>query len=124
MHDWVVRCKSKKGAEEFRSFELSGKEIFSNSDETKSKEAKNKKNVMESGEIFISRFLTSGIEPEARGSIRKYLTTRPKRHQVLMLLWSSGQILRYRTSCLGFDSRSQKSRDKYFSRYHQHPESL
>jgi len=24
MHDWVVRCKSKKGAEEMRSFELSG----------------------------------------------------------------------------------------------------
>ena len=28
MHDWVVWCKSKKGAEEIRSFELSGKEIF------------------------------------------------------------------------------------------------
>ena len=27
MHDWVVRCRSKKGAEEIRSFELSGKEI-------------------------------------------------------------------------------------------------
>jgi len=27
MHDWVVWCKSKKGAEEIRSFELSGKEI-------------------------------------------------------------------------------------------------
>ena len=34
----------KKGAEEIRSFELSGKEIFSNYDETKSKEEKNKKN--------------------------------------------------------------------------------
>jgi len=44
MHDWVVWCKSKKGAEEIRSFELSGKEIFSNCDETKSKEEKNKKN--------------------------------------------------------------------------------
>jgi len=44
MHDWVVCCKSKKGAEEIRSFELSGKEIFSNYDETKSKEKKNKKN--------------------------------------------------------------------------------
>jgi len=44
MHDWVVQCKSKKGAEEIRSFELSGKEIFSNYDETKSKEEKNKKN--------------------------------------------------------------------------------
>jgi len=44
MHDWVVWCKSKKGAEEIRSFELSGKEIFSNYDETKSKEEKNKKN--------------------------------------------------------------------------------
>ena len=32
MHDWVVWCKSKKGAEEIRSFELSGKEIFSNYD--------------------------------------------------------------------------------------------
>jgi len=44
MHDWVVWCKSKKGAEEIRSFELSGKAIFSNSDDTKSKEEKNKKN--------------------------------------------------------------------------------
>jgi len=44
MHDWVVWCRSKKGAEEIRSFELSGKEIFSNYDETKSKEEKNKKN--------------------------------------------------------------------------------
>jgi len=44
MHDWVVWCKSKKGAEEIRSFELSGKEIFSNYDETKSKEEKHKKN--------------------------------------------------------------------------------
>ena len=44
MHDWVVWCKSKKGAEAIRSFELSGKEIFSNCDETKSKEEKNKKN--------------------------------------------------------------------------------
>ena len=44
MHDWVVWCKSKKGAKEVRSFELSGREIFSNYDETKSKEDKNKKN--------------------------------------------------------------------------------
>jgi len=44
MHDWVVWCKSKKWLEEIRSFELSGKEIFSNYDETKSKEEKNKKN--------------------------------------------------------------------------------
>ena len=44
MHDWVVWCKSKKGAEEIRSFELNGKEIFSNYDETKSKGEKNKKN--------------------------------------------------------------------------------
>ena len=44
MHDWVVWCKSKKVAKEIRSFELSGKEIFSNHDETKSKEQKNKKN--------------------------------------------------------------------------------
>jgi len=44
MHNWVVWCKSKKGAEEIRSFELSGKEIFSIYDETKSKEGKNKKN--------------------------------------------------------------------------------
>jgi len=43
-HNWVVRCRSKKGAEEIRSFELSGKEIFSNHDETKSKEERNKKN--------------------------------------------------------------------------------
>jgi len=44
MHDWVVWCKSKKGTEEIRPFELSVKEIFSNYDETKSKEEKNKKN--------------------------------------------------------------------------------
>jgi len=44
MHDCVVWCKSKKGAEEIRSFELSGKEIFLNSDKTKSKEDQNKKN--------------------------------------------------------------------------------
>jgi len=80
--------------------------------------------MMESGEIFISRFLTSGIEPEARGSIRRYLTTRPERHQDLMSLWPSGQILTYRTSRLGFDSRSQKSGDEYFSGFHQHLESL
>jgi len=43
MHDWVVWCKSKKGAEEIRSFELRGKEIFSNYDKTKSKEEKNKR---------------------------------------------------------------------------------
>jgi len=41
MHDWVVWCKSKKAAEEICSFELSGKEILSNYDETKSKEEKN-----------------------------------------------------------------------------------
>jgi len=44
MHDRVVWCRSKKGAEETCSFQLSGKEIFSNYDETKSKEEKNKKN--------------------------------------------------------------------------------
>jgi len=44
MKDWVMRCKSKKEAEEFHSFELSGKDIFSNYDETKSKVEKNKKN--------------------------------------------------------------------------------
>ena len=38
----VVQVKEWGG--EIRSFELSGKEIFSNSDETKSKEEKNKKN--------------------------------------------------------------------------------
>jgi len=44
MHDWVVRCKSKNGAEEIRSFELSGKEVFFNYEITKSKEVKAKKN--------------------------------------------------------------------------------
>ena len=33
MHDWVVWCKSKKGAEEIRLFELGGKEIFYNDDD-------------------------------------------------------------------------------------------
>ena len=37
MHDWVGWCKSKKGTEEIRSYELIGKEIFTNYDETKSK---------------------------------------------------------------------------------------
>jgi len=44
MHDWVVWCRSKKGAEEIHSFELSGKGIFFKYDETKWKEEKNKKN--------------------------------------------------------------------------------
>ena len=44
MHDWVVWCKSKKGAEEICSFELSRKKSFSDYDETKSKEEKKKKN--------------------------------------------------------------------------------
>jgi len=43
-HDWVVRCKSKKGAEEIRPFELSGKEIFCDYDKTKSEEVKRKRN--------------------------------------------------------------------------------
>ena len=43
MHDWVVWCKSKKGSEEIRTFELSGKEIFFNYDETKSEEERNKR---------------------------------------------------------------------------------
>ena len=43
MHDWVVWCKSKKGAEEIRSFELSGKEIFSNFDEIEKKKNGSKK---------------------------------------------------------------------------------
>jgi len=38
-----VWCKSNKGAEEICSFELIGKEIFFNYDETKSKEEKNKR---------------------------------------------------------------------------------
>jgi len=44
MHDWVLWCWSKKEAEEIRSFEFSGKEIFFNYELTKSKEEKNKKN--------------------------------------------------------------------------------
>ena len=43
MHDWVVWCKSNKGLEEIRSFELSGKEIFSNYDETKIERGKEQK---------------------------------------------------------------------------------
>jgi len=42
-HIWVVWCKSKKGAHEIQSSELSGKEIFSNCDKTKSKEVEKKK---------------------------------------------------------------------------------
>jgi hypothetical protein len=44
MHDWVGWCRSKKRAEEIRSFELSGTEIIFDYDETKSKEEKNKNN--------------------------------------------------------------------------------
>jgi len=38
MHDWVVWCRSQKGADGIRSgsFGLGGKEIFSNYNETKS----------------------------------------------------------------------------------------
>jgi len=43
MHDWVMRSRSKNRAEKTRSFEISGKEIFSNHVEMKSKEKKNKK---------------------------------------------------------------------------------
>jgi len=43
MHDWVVWCKSQKGREEIRSFELSWKEIFFNYYETKSTEVQKKK---------------------------------------------------------------------------------
>jgi len=42
-YDWVVWCKSKKGAEEVHSFELSRKEIFSNYDKTESKKVKRKR---------------------------------------------------------------------------------
>jgi len=44
MHNRVVWCKSKKGAEDICSFKLSQKEIFSTYDETRSKEEMNKKN--------------------------------------------------------------------------------
>ena len=44
MQNWVVWWKSKKVAEDFLSFEISGKEIFFNNHETKSNEEKNKKN--------------------------------------------------------------------------------
>jgi len=44
MHDWVVCCRLKKGAEEIRSFELSRKKISFSYHETKSKDEKNKKN--------------------------------------------------------------------------------
>ena len=57
---------SKKGAEEIRSFELSGKEIFSNYDETKSKEEKNKKNGSKKKAHQIQALLTA-----ARASGRK-----------------------------------------------------
>ena len=43
MHNWVVWRKSKKGAENICSFELSEKETFSNYDETKSTKMQRKK---------------------------------------------------------------------------------
>ena len=44
MHNWVVWCRSKKGAQEICLFELNGNEIFSNQDETTSKEKQKNKN--------------------------------------------------------------------------------
>jgi len=49
MHDWVVWCKSNKGAEKIRSFELSGKEIYFNYDETKSKKKRIKEREQKEG---------------------------------------------------------------------------
>ena len=43
MHDWVVRCKSKKGAEEIRSFELSGKFSLAMMKRNRTSEEHNKK---------------------------------------------------------------------------------
>jgi len=60
-HDWVVWYKSKKGAEEIRSFVLSGKEFFSNYDETKSKEEKNKKEQKE-GTLRAERTIQVVVE--------------------------------------------------------------
>jgi len=43
MHDWVVWCKSKKGAEEIRSFELSGKFSLAMMKRNRTSEEHNKK---------------------------------------------------------------------------------
>ena len=91
---------------------------------------------MESGEIFISGFLTSGIGPKSRGSYTstnhstkltsdrwlnpsrevrtQVLTTRLNWHQI-WCQFSRVVSTCVRTSRLGFDSLSHKSRDKYFS---------
>jgi len=62
MHDWVVWCKSAKRAEEIRSFELSGKEIFSNYDETKSKQEKNKEREQNEGTSRAERTIQVVVE--------------------------------------------------------------
>ena len=91
MHDWVVWCKSKKGAEEIRSFELSGKEIFSNYDETESKEEKNKKSGSKKkanhGQSVLwkhGNFKMAVIEDHASCWVDKDLTVTTK--QILALL--------------------------------------
>jgi len=65
MHDWFVWCKSKNGAEEVHSFELSGKEIFFNNDEQKSKEMDEKKNGRKK-----SAYRGQSVRPENDGRSR------------------------------------------------------
>jgi len=95
VHDWVVWCKSKKGAEGICSFELSGKEIFSNYDETESKEEKNKKNWCQKkancGQSVRYRswwkqgnIKTAVSEDHASCSVHKDLTVTTKHIQALL----------------------------------------
>jgi len=63
MHDWVVWCKSKKGTVEIRPFELSGKEILSNYDETNSKGEKiNQKVEQKEGTLRAKRTIQVMVE--------------------------------------------------------------
>ena len=62
LHDWVVWCKSKKGAEEICSFELIGKEIFFNYDETKSKEEKRKEQEQKEGTSWAEHTIQVVVE--------------------------------------------------------------
>jgi len=63
-----------------------------------------------------------GIEPEPRGS---YRSNQPLGQSGVKLDATLAEwlVTSVRTSRLGFDSRSQKSGDKYFSEFHQVPQS-
>jgi len=63
MHNWVMWCRSKKGAYEICSFQLNGNEIFSNQDKTTSKEEhKNKNGSQQKGTSRAERTIQVMVE--------------------------------------------------------------